>query len=109
MPAAIEIRTDTIIAVLATLLISGLVPSVLLLIKIGNDRAARAADRLAKLATEAAETNLLARTNRGNVKELWDERDDLHKQIASLNRSLQKHSQLLEAAQPPDPTPPEKS
>jgi uncharacterized membrane protein (DUF106 family) len=98
--AAIEIPTDTLIAIIVTAIISGVVPTILLLVKIANDRAARIQERMDTLAEEAAETNFRSRTNRGNVEELWKERDDLHKEMATLNRALENHSRLLKAASP---------
>jgi uncharacterized membrane protein (DUF106 family) len=101
-PAVIEISTDTVVAVIVTAVVCGIVPSILLLVKIANERAARIRDRMDKLAEQAAETNLRSRTNRGNVEELWQERDNLRQSMEGLNRSLQKHSQLLEAVKAED-------
>jgi uncharacterized membrane protein (DUF106 family) len=99
---AITVSTDTLIAVLVTAIITGLVPSILLVIKIINDREARISARMNGIAEKTASTAVLERESRANVKELWKERDDLHKEIATLNRSLQNHSQLLKAASPPE-------
>jgi uncharacterized membrane protein (DUF106 family) len=104
--AAITLSTDTLIAVIVTAVVCGIVPSILLLVKIANERAARIRDRMDRLAEQAAETNLRSRTNRGNVEELWQERDKLRKSMEGLNRSLQNHSRLLKAASPePKSTP----
>jgi uncharacterized membrane protein (DUF106 family) len=100
--SALEVSTDTVIAVLVTAVVCGIVPTILLLVKIANDRAARIRERMDKLAEQASETNLRSKTNRGNVEELWQERDDLRKAINGLSRSLQNHSQLLKAAKSAD-------
>jgi F0F1-type ATP synthase membrane subunit b/b' len=99
---ALVISTDTVIAVIVTALVCGVVPAILLVIKIINEREARIADRMNSVAERTAGIEVLERESRANVKELWKERDDLQKSLDKLNHSLRTHSQLLEAVKVED-------
>ncbi len=100
--SAIEVSADTVIAVIITAVVTGVVPAILLVIKIINEREARIADRMNAVAERAAAIEVLERESRANVKELWEERDSLKETMVELRKEIANHSRQMKAARPPD-------